>query len=86
MRTTITLDDDVIAKIREKMRRGEGKSFKETVNETLRHGLIFEEEKKHKARKPFKVRARHLGVYPHLNYDKTSELLAMLDEEDLKGK
>lgn len=86
MRTTITLDDDVIAKIKEKMRKSDGKSFKETVNETLRHGLVFEEQKKQKPRKPFKVRARHLGVYPHLNYDKTSELLAMLDEEDLKRK
>jgi hypothetical protein len=36
MRTTITLDDDVAAQLKE-LRRG--RSFKELVNETLRRGL-----------------------------------------------
>ncbi len=85
MRTTITLDDDVISKIRKKMREGDGKSFKDAVNETLRNGLLFETQIREKPRKPFKVKSRNLGVYPHLNYDKTSELLAMLDEEEFKA-
>lgn len=84
MRTTVTLDEDIVTKIKRKMRKGEGKTFKEAVNETLRHGFIFEEQIEAKPRKPFKVKARGLGLYPHLNYDKTGELLAMLDEEDFK--
>jgi hypothetical protein len=84
MRTTVTLDDDVVAKIKRKMQKGEGKTFKEAVNDTLRHGFMFEEQIESKPHKPFKVKARSLGLYPHLNFDKTSELLAMLDEEDYK--
>jgi hypothetical protein len=45
---------------------------------------MFEEQIESKPHRPFKVKARSLGLYPHLNYDKTSELLAMLDEEDYK--
>jgi len=38
MRTTLTLDDDV-AKALQETARNSGRSFKEVVNETLRHGL-----------------------------------------------
>lgn len=38
MRTTITLDDDVAAKLRELSLRS-GKSFKQAVNDSLRAGL-----------------------------------------------
>jgi hypothetical protein len=38
VRTTLTLDDDVAAKLHQESRRT-GKSFKETVNEYLRIGL-----------------------------------------------
>jgi hypothetical protein len=38
MRTTLTLDDDVEAKLRAEMRRS-GSSFRETVNRVLRLGL-----------------------------------------------
>lgn len=38
MRTTLTLDDDVAAKLREQARLHE-KTFKQVVNETLRRGL-----------------------------------------------
>ncbi len=58
MRTTLTLDDDVIAKVREDMRRT-GKSFKETVNESLRIGLTFKTTPK--PRKKFVVHAKDIG-------------------------
>lgn len=73
------MDDDVIAKIREKMRSDDGKTFKEAVNETLRHGLLFEDERRKKPRKPFKVKAKNLGVYPHLNYDDIGALLEEIE-------
>lgn len=38
MRTTLTIDDDIARKLKERARR-EKKSFKETVNETLQRGL-----------------------------------------------
>lgn len=39
MRTTITLDDDVAARL-EQIRKERGQSFKATVNELLRVGIV----------------------------------------------
>jgi plasmid stability protein len=39
MRTTLTLDDDLARRLREKARRS-GASFKEVVNAALRKGLL----------------------------------------------
>jgi predicted CopG family antitoxin len=88
MRTTITLDDDVIKTIREEMKEGDGKSFKEAVNELIRLGRFHKKEVSEAmaVRKPFKVRSKNMGIYPHLNYDRTSDLLAMLDEEEYREK
>ena len=82
MRTTITLDDDVVRTIREKMKEGDGKTFKDAVNELIRLGRYHKAEIDKAPRKRFKVRAKNLGHYPHINYDKTGELLAMLEEEE----
>jgi hypothetical protein len=76
MRTTITLDDDVLAKIKTQMRKT-GASFKDVVNEMLRAGLVLSE--KASKQKPFKVNARPLGLRPGLNYDSTSELLEQIE-------
>ncbi len=86
MRTTITLDDDVVKTIREEMKAGEGKTFKEAVNELIRSGKYYKVNSLEKRKKPFKVRAKNLGLYEHLNYDKTSELLQSLDEEEFLRK
>ena len=72
MRTTLTLDDDIAAKLTAEMKRS-GKSFKETVNEFLRIGLNVQRELRSGDR--FKVEARTLGVMPGLNYDCLGELL-----------
>jgi hypothetical protein len=72
MRTTLTLDDDVIAKINKEMRRS-GKSFKETVNEFLRIGLSVRRDLL--SSEPFKVRSFQMGLRPGLNGDKVSDLL-----------
>lgn len=82
MRTTITIDEDIAVKIKSKMIIGEGKTFEVAVNETLKNGFNFEEQLEQKPRKPFEIRARSMGTYPHLNYDKTSELLELIEEED----
>lgn len=72
MRTTLTIDDDIAAKLNSEMKRS-GKSFKETVNEFLRIGLSVRRELKRAGR--FKVEARPLGVIQGLSYDCTGGLL-----------
>lgn len=75
MRTTVTLDDDVVTTVKEEMKKGDGKTFKEAVNELIRLGRYHKAEIEKKPRKPFKVKAKNMGVFPHLDYDKISELL-----------
>lgn len=84
MRTTITLDDDVVIGVKEEMRSGEGKTFKEAVNELIRLGRYHKSEIEKRPREPFKVRAKNMGVFPHINYDCNSELLAIIDNEEFK--
>ncbi len=76
VRTTLTLDSDVAAKIRSEARRS-GKSFKAVVNEALREGLGARRRRAPKA--PFKVHARALGLRPGLRYDDVGELLERIE-------
>jgi hypothetical protein len=76
MRTTITLDADVIAKLRAESRKT-GRSFKETVNALLRLGLSMRPRKS--AAPAFKVKARALGLRPGLNYDNLGDLLEHIE-------
>ncbi len=80
-RTTITLDEDVRAKLEAEMRKS-GKSFKETVNETLRSGLFARQ--KASASKPFKVRPKAMGLKPGYSYDKVWELIEQIEGPDYK--
>jgi hypothetical protein len=80
-RTTITLDEDVRAKLEAEMRKS-GKSFKETVNETLRSGLLARQ--KTLARKPFKIRAWDMGLKPGYNLDKPWDLIEEIEGPDYK--
>ena len=84
MRTTITLDDDVVTTVKEEMKKG--KTFKEAVNELIRMGRYHNAEIEKAPRKPFKVKAKNMGVFPHINYDRTSDLLAMIDDEEFLRK
>jgi hypothetical protein len=76
MRTTLTLDDDVAAKLKAEIRHS-GRSFKELVNEFLRLGLNA--RKQRKPRKPFIVKTRRLHPRPGLNFDNIGELLEQLE-------
>ena len=58
MPTTLTLDDDVAAKLKTESQRA-GRPFREVVNETLRRGL--ESRRATAQRRAFKVTARDLG-------------------------
>ena len=73
MRTTLTLDDDVAAKLRTESQRA-GRPFREIVNETLRRGL--ESRRATAQRRAFKVKARDLGkLKPGLSLDNIAELI-----------
>ena len=76
MRTTLTLDDDVSAKLREQARKS-GKPFKEVVNRLLRIALNAPEQPRH--RKRFVVKARPLGLPSGLSYDNLGDLLEQLE-------
>jgi hypothetical protein len=77
MRTTITLEDDVAAKLRAEVRKRKNATFKETVNEVLRMGLLVRREVV--AAPKFTVRARSLGTRPGVNYDNIGELLEQME-------
>ena len=83
MRTTVTLDSDVEETIREEMRSGKGKSFKHALNDLIRRAR-YSKKDKIKTAKPFTIRSKNMGTYPHINYDKTSELISILDEEECR--
>ena len=76
MRTTLTLDDDVRAKLEQEMRRN-GKTFKEVANHYLRLGLNARRAAK-PARK-FVVRARPMGLRQGLSLESIPKLLEQLE-------
>jgi hypothetical protein len=73
MRTTLTLDDDVAAKLKRESQRAH-RPFREIVNETLRRGL--EGQRATPQPRAFKVTARDLGdLKPGLSLDNIAELI-----------
>ena len=77
MRTTLTLDEDVAAKLQSESRRS-GRSFREVVNETLRRGLARPQATP--AGVTFRVATRDLGeLQPGLSLDNVAELLDQVE-------
>lgn len=76
MRTTITLEDDVVAKLKDRMARS-GASFKETLNENLRRGL--DQPTGDELARPFRVRPRSMGLRPGIELDNIGGLLNRFD-------
>jgi hypothetical protein len=77
MRTTLTLDDDVVAKLKAEVRRA-GRPFREVVNETLRRGLAS--HRATAARQPFRIVPRDLGnLRPGLSLDDVAGLLEQVE-------
>jgi hypothetical protein len=80
VRTTLTLDDDVAAKLKAEARKS-GEPFKQIVNRVLRTGLNVRAQAT--SIPPYKIKARSLGS-EGFNYDKVCELLE--DGEDRYGR
>jgi hypothetical protein len=77
MRTTLTLDDDVAAKLKAEQRRA-GRTFREVVNEALRQGLAS--QRVTAKRQSFKITARDLGdLKPGLSLDNVAELIERVE-------
>ena len=76
MRTTLTLDQDVAAKLRDEMTRT-GTSMKDVVNTFLRRGL--ESPRDEDLASPFTVQARPMGIREGFDIDDISGLLDLLD-------
>ena len=76
MRTTLTLDEDVAAKLKSECKKS-GKSFRATVNEFLRKGL--DRNKEVRTTKPFRVKTRNLFPRKGLNFDNIGELLEQVE-------
>jgi hypothetical protein len=77
MLATLTLDDDVAAKLKAESRRA-GLPFGEIVNETLRRALAS--RRVTVQRQSFKVTARDLGdLKPGLSFDNVAELVEQVE-------
>ena len=77
MRTTLTLDEDVAAKLKADARRT-GRPVRDVVNETLRRGLTT--QRPATVRQPFKVTARSLGLRPGLSLDNIGDLVEQVED------
>jgi hypothetical protein len=79
MRTTLTLDPDVAAKAKKSAAKLR-KPFKDVINTALRIGL--DEVLKPPAARPYRTKARPLGLRQGFSYDNIAELLARVEGED----
>lgn len=83
MRTTVTLDPDVAARLKEETRT-RGISFKEALNSSVRRGL---ESGERTGGKPYKLRrTQRMGARPGIDLDKALALAGRLEDEEILRK
>jgi hypothetical protein len=78
IRTTITLDDDVAARVKRES-QARGVSFRDTINNLLRTALLGAENKP--PRRTLTIRPLSMGHKPGLNYDDIESLLEYGESE-----
>lgn len=78
MRTTVTLDEDVERLLRDAVRKS-GRSFKEVLNRAVREGLARTAPRP--AGKPFRVKARPMGLRPGIDAGTLNRLLDEMEVE-----
>lgn len=81
MRTTVTLDPDVAARL-QRIARERGTSFTAAVNATLRAGL----DAGPRVGRPYREVTRSLGVRPGVDLTKALALAAELEDEETRRK
>ncbi len=83
MRTTVTLEADVAAKLK-KLAHRRGLSFKATLDEVLRRGLAAQDRAA--TQKPFVVEPHSGGFQPGVDRAKLNQLVDQLEAEDFAGE
>ncbi len=81
MRTTVTLDQDVAAKLR-LVARERGVSFKVALNDAVRAGIGGEG----RAARTYRVPSRRMGVRRGVDLDHTGRLLGELEDAEIARK
>lgn len=82
MRTTVTLDEDVAAKLRETARR-QKTSFKEVLNASVRRGLQADAPG---AAEPYRMRPRPMRARPGIDLDRALALAGELEDAEIVRK
>jgi hypothetical protein len=78
VRTTVTLDPDVAARLKA-VARERGISFKEALNAAVRAGLGGGR----RAARPFRQPTQPMGLRPGVTVDKALQLAAAFEDEEL---
>lgn len=81
MRTTVTLEPDVLALVRAVMKE-RGLSFKEAVNSALRAGLTAHNPEI----RPFSQQTYALGREQNFRWDKALDVAAAIEDEEIGRK
>lgn len=83
MRTTLTIDDDLLRELRQKA-NDTGSTLKEIVNKTLRTGL--KDFNKPRPSKPYKCKTYSLGYPPRADLDHALDIAERLESEEIARK
>jgi hypothetical protein len=81
MRTTVTLDHDVEAKLHAAMRE-RGVSFKVALNDAVRTGLSAGTP----AARPYRMPTTSLGLRPGINWDKALQIAGEMEDDEIIRK
>ena len=81
MATTVTIDDDVLVKVRSVAEKIHA-PLRRVVNDALRAGLPVIEVPGDC--RPYRTQARDMGQKPGMNLDNIQELLAQIEGEDAR--
>ncbi len=84
MRTTVTLDDDVLRELRRLM-KAEDRSFKDALNETVRRGLAAGRQRTNKRRR-FRVRPHSSEFRSGIDPGKLNQLVDELEAAEFASK
>lgn len=81
MRTTVTLDPDVVARLNALMRE-RGTSFKQTLNDAIRAGTSVA----HRPAERYRLKPERMELRPGINLDKALQLAAEIEDDGIVRK
>jgi hypothetical protein len=81
MRTTVTLDPDVAAKLKQ-IAHDRDISFKEALNSSVRRGVQQDEPQS----RPYRLRTRRMEARPGIDLDKALRLAGELEDAETMRK